>query len=177
MDPEHDFRQSKVELAVVCANPVVTGERELEAAAEREAVYGGDRGNRQRRDPVEHLLACAHQAIGLLDVPEPAELADIGARDETAVFPGADHDRARARGFDLAQQVVQFPHGAASQRVGAASLEVESEPGNSIRVGFKAPVLRRARHRSRYLWNCDGRLCAPAPFHAPAAAVLTGTRT
>ena len=69
MDAELDLRQAEVQLAVVGADAVVAGERELEPAAEREAVNRGDRRHRQRFEAIEDLLARAHEAISLLDDP------------------------------------------------------------------------------------------------------------
>src|SRR5688500_2081757 len=68
VDAEHALRETEAELAVVRADTVVAGERELEAAAEREAVDRGDGRHRQRFEPVEDFLPGANELIGLLEV-------------------------------------------------------------------------------------------------------------
>ncbi len=61
MDAEHHFGQTDREFVAPDADAVTAGERELEAAAEREAVDDGDRRAGQRFEPIEDPLRGAHQ--------------------------------------------------------------------------------------------------------------------
>lgn len=56
-DSELDFRQP--ELRVLAREPDVAGERELQAAAEREAVHGSDHRLRHLLEEAERVLALA----------------------------------------------------------------------------------------------------------------------
>ena len=98
---ELHLRQPEAQLAVVRADAIPASERKLEAAAEGEAVDGRDRRHGQARESVEHFLAGAREAIGLLDVRQFPEFRDVGAGDESIVLGRAEDDRAGSGRLDL----------------------------------------------------------------------------
>src|SRR3989475_10383835 len=73
----------QAEAGALHADAVVTGERDLETAAEGRAVDGGHDGLRRALDQIQHRVE--RRLRGWL-----AELGDVGAGDEGA--PGADDD-------------------------------------------------------------------------------------
>ena len=93
-DAERDFRHAEARAGR--RNPVVTSERDLQAAAHDRAVHGRDDRERQRFVAIE-------QAAVLLFLRRPAELADVRAGEERGSL-AQQHDGPNAlRSADLVQ--------------------------------------------------------------------------
>ena len=93
-EPELDL--GLAQLRVVGADPHVAAHRELESAAEAEAVDRGDERSPRRihsmPDRVQTPCGAALAAAGLA---KRRELLDVGARDERPLAGAEQHDRAR----------------------------------------------------------------------------------
>ena len=75
---------------------VAAGERGLQSAAEGKAVDGGDGGAGQRLQAIKDRLTATDEGVPGRLVRERGEFADIGARDETALLGGDEHEAARS---------------------------------------------------------------------------------
>ena len=93
-DPEVDLRLAELRARRRVAD--VARERELAAAAEREAVDRGDRRLGHRLEQLRDLVAEPPHAFACLDVHRAHRL-DVGAGDERAVAGAGEHDGAHAR--------------------------------------------------------------------------------
>ncbi len=76
----------KPDRGIVDRDPVVAGERDFEAAAEAIAMDHGDRRHAQTIEPVDHLVGQREPPLDRGRVRHRPEFADIGARDEPALF-------------------------------------------------------------------------------------------
>ena len=81
------------ELGVVAADADVASHGELAAAAEGEAVDGGDDGDMERLDLAEHSGTAAAEGLALRHV-EGRHLADVGAGHETLLAVAGDDEAA-----------------------------------------------------------------------------------
>src|SRR5688500_10729431 len=97
MDAELDLRQAERPLVRRCRDTIIASERELETAAERKSVDGGDRRNAEQRDAPEDALTARGHLRRLRRVAQPRELVDVGAEDEAAAFGRLEDDAARRR--------------------------------------------------------------------------------
>ena len=67
VDAQHHFGQSDGKLVALDADAITAGQRQLEAAAEGEAVDDGDAGAGQRFDARQDAVRAAHHLHALLD--------------------------------------------------------------------------------------------------------------
>ena len=124
----------------------VAGERELAAAAEREAVDRGDRRLRHRLQQLPAVVAELAPRLRLLD-REAAHVLDVGAGDERLLARAGEHDHARPR----RRRASSCSRSRSSSSVGRSSAFIAS--GRSIVTVAIAPsrsttTLRRAPSRA-----------------------------
>ena len=114
----------------------MAGERQLEAAAEAEAVDAAHDRNGQPLDAVEIAVderdGLGHLLLGLGLV----ELAHVGADDEALLLAGDEHEaadrlvaRALLGALDDRRQLLERPP---AERVLALALAVEHRPGDAL---------------------------------------------
>ena len=92
-EPELYLGEAELRLGMIGGDPVVTGQRELEPAAQTGAVNRRDDRLGQRLDPAHHLLSLEAQPLGLDLGGERGELLDVGAGDEGVGLAGDQHHR------------------------------------------------------------------------------------
>mgnify|MGYP001334091772 CR=1 FL=1 len=140
VDAELHFGQAKRDLVVVGRDAVAASERQLEPAAEREAVDGGHCGAGQGRKAVEHSLARADQCVRILLRRERHELVDVGARDEAARLAGTHDHRPRPCRFELAEQAVELLQHRLRQDIGRGGGLVERQGREAFGVALEGPA-------------------------------------
>ncbi|MNG17060.1 hypothetical protein D3C84_1010180 [compost metagenome] len=69
----------------------MTGERQLQPAAEAGAVDGGDHRDAQRLDLGEHQLPLPGEGLGILGAGTGRQHADVGPGDEGVLLAGDDN--------------------------------------------------------------------------------------
>ena len=143
MDAEHDLGQAEHRLGVVHADAIAAGQREFESAAEAVAIDRGDGRERQRLEPIQDGVRRADERHGFLGRRDLAELADVGAGDETRLA-GGDHQAARGGGCNFIEPRGELLHCGPGQRVGARAGLVEAQPCDALRIDLERP-LRAAR--------------------------------
>ena len=84
MQAEHHLGET--EPRIVDRDPHLAGQRDLEAAAEAEAVDQGDRRHAQRLQPVDHRVRPADLGLDRAGIADAAEFIDVGTGDEAALF-------------------------------------------------------------------------------------------
>src|SRR6266550_2138651 len=138
MQAEHHFRKAKAR--IVDGDPCLTGERDLEAAAEAESVDHGDRRNLQPFETIDHRMRPADRGLDSLRIGRAAEFVDVGARDETGCLGGADHDSGRPLVLKRCQHGIEFFDDIGRQRIGAGVGAVEQQPGNAIAIARQLEI-------------------------------------
>ena len=94
VDAELDLGQPERALVTLGRHAIVARERELQSAAERKAVDGGDRGNAERRNPREQRLTACRELGALGRNLEARELLYVRAENESAALARLDHEAA-----------------------------------------------------------------------------------
>ena len=87
----------ELRFAAVVGNALAAGERELESAAQAGAGDQRDRGNLERGQIVEDLLAQQHELPGFVGRADLLKLGDVGPGDEVARFAALEDDAANRR--------------------------------------------------------------------------------
>jgi hypothetical protein len=138
MQAEQHLGKSKAR--ILDRDPEITGERDLEPAAQAIAVDHRDSRKLQPIQPV-HDGVGAHEARrdvgGVLGL---AQLAHIGAGDEAGRLARAQHQPLGGFALDLAEHVIELGEHLLRERVGAGAALVEHEPENVILVPPQLPM-------------------------------------
>ena len=136
-DAELDLGEAKARPLLAVGNSVVAGERQFQPAAQAVAMYRRHNGNRELLDPVEQRQRLGDGILDLVLSVVAIELIDVRAGDEARIL-GADEnetlDLARLGTLDDGDNLLQFFHRAAPQRVHALALAVRDRPGDTLEV-------------------------------------------
>jgi hypothetical protein len=135
-DAEHHLGQPQPRPGLVDDDPVTTGEREFQPAAEAEPADQRKRRVRRGCELVERIPAALDERGGIVDRLQLRELVDVGAGDEAVVLAGPDHESLRRRSSKLAEDGEKLAEYLARQRVRRRARLVEDEPGEAIAVAL-----------------------------------------
>ena len=138
MQAEHHL--GKAQARVLDRDPKVTGKRNLEPAAQAIAVNDGNRGHRQVIEPVDDRVPLGEARLDVGHVGHAAKFADVGAGDEPAGLPRAQHHAFRLLALQGREHVVELGENLLGQDVGAAARLVEHEPGDAVVIARELPV-------------------------------------
>ncbi len=141
VDTELDLGQPERALVTLGHHAIVARERELQSAAERKAVDGGDRRNAERRNPREQRLTACRERGALGRILEVRELLYVRAENESAALARLDHEAANVgveRPLELLLELVQC---FLRERVDAAVGFVERQPADAV-IDAPAPMSR-----------------------------------
>ena len=146
MMPELHLGQADPRAFLPVRDPVMAGQRELQAAAQAEAVDRGHGRDGQRLDPVENAR---HGMDDLRDFglgPEVVELADVGAGDEAFLLAGHEDHAANAlvAGAFLHRRDdgLKLLDRLAPERVLRLALDIDGGPGDPLQIDLEPPVLQ-----------------------------------
>jgi hypothetical protein len=139
MDAQHDFGQADRKFVALDANAVSAGERELEAATEREPMDDSHRGAGQSFNLVEDFLRRANHLEGLRGARELREFGDVCAGNEPRCLGRADHESARRRLHEGLQMAVELHERIAREDVGRGARFVEAEPDDAVGITLERP--------------------------------------
>ena len=146
MMPELHFGQTDPRAVLPVRDPVMAGQRELQAAAQAEAVDRSHGRNGQRLDAVENAR---HGMDDLRDFGlglEVVELADVGAGDEAFLLARHEDDAANAlvagAFLDRRDDGLKLLDRLAPERVLRLALDIEGGPGDALEIDLEPPVLQ-----------------------------------
>src|SRR6202043_1683064 len=129
---ELHFRKTKA--GAVDRNPRLTGQRDFEAAAEAEAMNYRNGRDFQGFESVDHRMGSADRGFDWTGIGRAAKFVDVGAGDETGFFRGTYDKSRRALAFQRRQNGVEFFDDIGRQRIGAAAIAIEQQPGNAVGI-------------------------------------------
>ena len=138
MQAEHHL--GKAQPRVVDRDAVVAGERDLEPSPQAIAVNDGDDRHRQVIEPVDHRVRLGEARLDVGRIGHAAEFTDIGAGDEAARLPRAQHHAFRQLALQGREHLVELGDDILGQHVGAAARLVEHEPGDAVVIARELPV-------------------------------------
>ena len=147
MQAEHHFREA--EARVVDGDAISAGERDLETAAEAEAVHDGDRRHAEILEPVRDAMRTADLHLHLPRIGRAAKRVDVGAGDEAGRFCRTDDQRLRPVLLDRGKHAVELLDHIGGQGVGAGAFAIEQQPCDAVRILRQAKMLPRALARLR----------------------------
>ena len=116
----------------------MTGEDELQPAADADTVDGRDHRNRQLLDAIQKCVDRLQRVDDILLVLKRLELANVGTNDETALLARDDDETANALGarlgFNAFDDGVEFLDRPAAERIRAFAFPVEYRPRDIFAV-------------------------------------------
>ncbi len=141
------LRQADEHLRVVCHHAVVTGEAQLETAAERETVDCRDPRLAAGLDPSQQRLQAAREPlVGLrrrqARTEAAQELGQVVAREEARLARRDDRAPDRGVARDLVDDLRQFGLDFRPEHVHRTARAVHRDQGDAVRVDGQIEVLR-----------------------------------
>ncbi len=125
--------QAEHRLAVIGDHPAMTGQCQLQPAAEAGAVDGGDHRDGQRLDLGKDHLPFPRQRLGILGAGTGRQHADVGAGDEGVLLAGDHHQTDQLFiGFHLGQHRADLVHEGGFQGVHALARHIHGENADAI---------------------------------------------
>ena len=138
MQPQHHLGETKTRIRN--RNAGLTGQRNLEAAAEAKTVDHGDGRKLDRLQPVNHRMRARNLRLDRGRIGRAAEFIDVCAGDETGRLGGANDKPGRPLAFERRQHRVELCQHVGRQRIGAGAFAIEQQPRNAVRVARQLEI-------------------------------------
>ncbi|MNH01650.1 hypothetical protein D3C79_608720 [compost metagenome] len=153
-------------------DPAVTGQRQLQPAAEAGTVDGGDHRNAQRLDLGEHQLAFPGDGLGIGGAGTGRQHADVGAGDEGVFLAGDDHQADQILvSFHLGQHRADLVRKGGLEGIHALTDHIHGQDADAVLANIQGKCC--CVHLARLHHSTSSTMATPSP---PAAQAVLSPR-